>query len=461
MGQEGNFMHASSMENMAICFRKYIGEAFLSECNNPVVLDIGGANVNGSYRDIISRYDFEYLGADIAAGEGIDIHMTDPYKIPLDDASVDIVISGQAFEHVEFFWLLFEEMARILKPSGLMFLIAPSAGEIHRHPVDCYRFYPDSYRALGKYVGLHVIEVFHDQRGPWKDLIGVFSKSKVCFLPISERIICPSDSNSGEALKPVEFDTSEDANIVKGEQPYLEFMKIVHRKLIPRSYFEIGVREGHSANLAKCPSIGIDPAARLKFKFNDFSLIEATSDEYFSELIDSSFSADLAFIDGMHLFEYALRDFINVERHSQHTSVILIDDIFPNNVVQASRERKTKTWMGDVWKLKLCLEEYRPDLILVAVDTYPSGLLMVAGLDPKNTVLVEKYNEIIKRYSKLKEPNQNIFDRIGSIHPSHPFIRNILNVVKIARENGKDLEFIREKSRKAFLNTHSAARALF
>lgn len=454
-------MHASSMENMAVCFRKYIGESFLQKKEKPVVLDIGGANVNGSYRDIIDGLNFQYLAADIANGDEIDIHMEDPYKIPLDDQSVDIVISGQAFEHVEFFWLLFEEMARVLKPTGAIFLVAPSAGAIHRHPVDCYRFYPDSYRALGKYVGLNVIEVFHDQRGPWKDLVGVFAKNKLPVLPISERCISGSDSNVGSATSPVELDLSETANVMKGEQPYLEFMQLVHRKLLPKYYFEIGVREGHSAKLATCQATGIDPAANVKFKLSDFKLIEATSDEYFAEIIDKEPVPDLAFIDGMHLFEYVLRDFINVESCSNNSTVVLIDDIFPNTIDQASRERKTKAWMGDVWKLKLCLEEFRPDLILIPINTYPSGLLMVIGLDNTNNILVERYNEIVKRFLRMKEPSQHILDRIGAVSPYHPFIRNVMNVVRIAREQGRDIEFIKTKVKNAFINTHTTAKFLF
>ena len=306
-----------------------------------------------------------------------------------------------------------------------------------------------------------MIEVFHDQRGPWKDLVGVFSKNQVKALPISERSIGSSDSNSGDAAVPAEMDVSDEANIIKGSQSYLEFIQLIHRKFQPRNYLEIGVRQGHSASLANCPSIGIDPAAKLKFKLKDFTLIEATSDEYFAELADPSFIVDLAFIDGMHLFEYVLRDFINVETHSKHTSMVLIDDIFPNTVEQASRVRRTKAWMGDVWKLKLCLEEYRPDLMLVSVDTSPSGLLMIVGLDSENTTLIEKYNEIIKRYSRLKDPNRHVLDRIGAMDPSHPFIRNLLNVVKTAREQNKDVGFIRDKSRSAFMNTNLAAKSLF
>jgi hypothetical protein len=46
------------------------------------------------------------------------------------------------------FWVLFTEILRILKPDGLLYLNAPSNGWVHRYPVDCWRFYPDSGVAL-------------------------------------------------------------------------------------------------------------------------------------------------------------------------------------------------------------------------------------------------------------------------------------------------------------------------
>jgi SAM-dependent methyltransferase len=174
---EGMIVHASSLENMQKCYERYVCGEYLQNRQELLVLDIGGANINGSYADIFSQDKFIYLAADISPSEGVDIVLDDPYKLPLKNDSVDIVISGQAFEHVEFFWLLFEEMVRVLKSDGWLFLIAPSAGPVHRYPVDCYRFYPDAYHALAKYTGIRLMSVFHDQREPWQDLVGVFSKT--------------------------------------------------------------------------------------------------------------------------------------------------------------------------------------------------------------------------------------------------------------------------------------------
>jgi hypothetical protein len=53
-------------------------------------------------------------------------------------------------------------MCRIVRPGGLIFLLAPSRGPEHRYPVDCWRFYPDGFRALAKWAGVHLLEVSTD-----------------------------------------------------------------------------------------------------------------------------------------------------------------------------------------------------------------------------------------------------------------------------------------------------------
>ena len=70
-------------------------------------------------------------------------------------------------------------MMRVLRPEGLCYLIAPSRGEIHRYPADCYRFYPDGYRALAKYTRTQIIDCWIDTENPWGDLTGVFRKREV------------------------------------------------------------------------------------------------------------------------------------------------------------------------------------------------------------------------------------------------------------------------------------------
>ena len=103
----------------------------------------------------------------------------------------------------------------------------------------------------------------------------------------------------------------------------------------------------------------------------------------------------------MHLFEYALRDFINLERHCTPQSVIVVHDCYRDRAEHAERDPQTVAWCGDVWKLIPCLREQRPDLNVAAIDVGPEEMGIVTGLDPESTVLHDSYDEIEARYTAL------------------------------------------------------------
>ena len=177
---------------------------------------------------------------------------------------------------------------------------------------------------------------------------------------------------------------------------YLAFLTEVHRRLAPERYLEIGIRNGTSLALAKCRSVGIDPAFSVTAELDaHVTLFRTTSDEYFAR--DEPLAPtggrpfDLAFIDGLHLFEFALRDFIHAERHCSPRSLIVFDDVLPRSVDEAARLRHTTAWTGDVYSVLGVLQRYRPDITVVPVGTQPTGLLLVFGLDPSHTVLVDEY----------------------------------------------------------------------
>jgi SAM-dependent methyltransferase len=171
-------MHFSSYEHMQDIVARFL------DVRRPLsVIDIGSYDVNGSYRPLFDLPQVQYRGIDLEAGPGVDIVLESPYRFPLASGSVDLIVSGQAFEHIEFFWVTWLEMDRVLKPGGMIFLIAPSRGSEHRYPQDCWRFYPDGYRALAKYTGSELLEVSTDWQphpdvgsSEWGDTVGVFRK---------------------------------------------------------------------------------------------------------------------------------------------------------------------------------------------------------------------------------------------------------------------------------------------
>lgn len=446
-------MHPTSIENLQKCINRYLARHPFLDARPLRVLDIGGADVNGSYRRLFASGEADYLTADIDAADGVDIVLNDPYRIPEPDASFDVVISGQMLEHCEFFWLSFQEMMRLVRPDGFLFLIAPSAGPIHRYPVDCYRFYPDAYHALAKYSGCVLVDLWLDERGPWRDLTGVFAKTDI------PRYSHPSDAPSPP--KPAQpAPGSPEEECTAGTRRYLDVLKFVHETLDPSLYLELGVRDGNSMRLAQCRSIGVDVAPNVpKGLLGQQALvITATSDDFFEFDADTLLDTriDMVFIDGMHLFEYALRDFINAERRASPCGLIIIDDILPCHPKQASRERQTRVWMGDVWKIKACLEAVRPDLFCLAVDTSPGGLLMVAGIDPDNRRLTERYNPIVRQYWEDEDPPESVLQRSDAVDPSDPRIGSMLTLLKDAKTRNHEPRMIVLQLRELFQEAESA-----
>ncbi len=150
-------MHQSSYDKMS----KFATDFLVGRQDDKLLIyDLGSQDINGSYRPIFDHPSWRYVGVDLDHGENVDLVLGDPYQWrEVAGETVDILVSGQAFEHIEYFWLTMAEIARVLKKGGLCCLIAPSRGPEHRYPVDCWRFYPDGFRALARYAGLEVLSV--------------------------------------------------------------------------------------------------------------------------------------------------------------------------------------------------------------------------------------------------------------------------------------------------------------
>lgn len=251
-----------------------------------------------------------------------------------------------------------------------------------------------------------------------------------------------------------------------------EFLRRIHELARPRNYLEIGVKDGRSLALSRVPSIAIDPAFKVTVPQRvDVHLVKATSDDFFARPdpirhlrsgrnpirnlrrgrspfahYRGGTTLDLAFIDGMHLFEFALRDFMNVERFAHWSSIIVFDDVLPRNVDEAARDKHTSDWAGDVFKIIPVLRQYRPDLALVPVDTTPTGVLVVLGADATSPVLTAHYDEIVETWA-TPDPQVvpvEILERRDAVSPetllAAPFWRGLVRARgrRTKREKGYD-----------------------
>lgn len=228
--------------------------------------------------------------------------------------------------------------------------------------------------------------------------------------------------------------------MLKGEL-YTEVLKRLHALLKPRTYFEIGSYTGDSLALARGKALVVDPNfGTLRNVFagkTECHLFQMTSDAFFRDHDPAAIlrePIDLAFLDGMHLFEFLLRDFANTERFCRPNSIIALHDCLPIDVyiteraMDAPARQKLSTqpdwWTGDVWKLLPILRRYRPELRLLVLDAPPTGLVLITGLDPRSRVLNERYFEICAEYEAVTLLDYGI-ERLFSeteIHSTRGFV---------------------------------------
>lgn len=172
-------MHKTTYDKML-----WFKNIYLNSSDNLKILDMGSLDTTGknfNYKSIFELPNWTYVGLDVLNGANVDILVDDFYNIlEIEDNSYDVVISGQLFEQLEFFWITMSEIERILKPGGFCCIIAPSGGPKHGalgH--DCYRFYEDGMAALARHVDfeiLHVSTNISDEAKPWYDCCLVAKK---------------------------------------------------------------------------------------------------------------------------------------------------------------------------------------------------------------------------------------------------------------------------------------------
>ncbi len=197
--------------------------------------------------------------------------------------------------------------------------------------------------------------------------------------------------------------------------PYLEFLAALHTHLAPRTYLEVGTETGESLAVAGCDAIAVDARFALQAgatgnRKRTF-FFQMPSDTFFAtedvtRLLGSP--VDIAFLDGMHRFEFLLRDLIGAEAACHSRSLILLHDCLPLNPRMALRQYRPGDssegetiyfWTGDVWKLLPILGEYRPDLRLHVLDCPPTGLVAITRVDPTSRILADCYYDIVDQHA--------------------------------------------------------------
>lgn len=202
-------------------------------------------------------------------------------------------------------------------------------------------------------------------------------------------------------------------------QYYLNFFKKLHKHRKPNWYLEVGTNKGNSLRLAECASISVDPnfivSQDVIGQKPELHCFASTSDAFFASKATRKLGAkiDLAFLDGMHLFEFTLRDFMNCEKLMARDGMIILHDVIPINFDAAQREwdkDKTKHWTGDIWRVVLALKDARPDLDVRVLDAAPSGIALITNLDPESTDLDVAYEKLVEKYLAIELSEKTLPD---------------------------------------------------
>lgn len=208
---------------------------------------------------------------------------------------------------------------------------------------------------------------------------------------------------------------------------YRDVLRGLQQSVAPRTYLEIGVESGATLALSQAEqSIGIDPdfgpLNRTSLPPN-CRLYERTSQEFFAENrqgeVLGGMSLDLAFIDGLHLYDAAIADFAEVERWSTSKTVVLMHDALPIAGIYAARERRTRFWVGDVWKAVNVLLWTRPDLRIRIIATPPSGLVVVTRLSPSSERGPDFYRDALTQMAAL-----SLEDKVPAWPAQFPVVSN-------------------------------------
>jgi hypothetical protein len=207
---------------------------------------------------------------------------------------------------------------------------------------------------------------------------------------------------------------------------YTGFFERLHQKLLFDWYMEIGCRKGRSFAPARSKTIAVDPYFRANLNIirdkPQLHVFQQTSDDFFASgfMEKNAIRLGLSFLDGMHLYEYLLRDVMNTEAASDPNGVIVLHDCVPSGFGMTTRDldnlprrstgawkllpsqvRPNAAWTGDVWKLIPILQKYRSDLTLTVLDCAPTGLVCLSNLSPDNTVLRDRQDEIRAEWDRV------------------------------------------------------------
>ena len=143
--------------NSKLLFQKFAAPIFLPGMR---VLEIGPDMVPSTYRRLVETDGIVWHTLDLFDAPDLTYPNAGLYSFPIPDRSYDVVLSGQVIEHVAKIWRWMPELARVTVPGGRVVTIAPVSWPYHEVPIDCWRLYPEAFKALCEESSLAVENLF-------------------------------------------------------------------------------------------------------------------------------------------------------------------------------------------------------------------------------------------------------------------------------------------------------------
>lgn len=202
-------------------------------------------------------------------------------------------------------------------------------------------------------------------------------------------------------------------------------------------YLEIGVFNGDIISNITCnEKIGVDP----EFKFNwkkkvkkilpssKFRTFEVTSDTFFENYAPNILTKgiDVAFVDGLHTYDQALRDVENCLKYLNKDGFIVMHDCNPNsranefpvkNSINEALELAKKgkipgwnnCWNGDVWKALVHLRITHPELNIFTLDLdWGLGIITYGVPDSQPSISIQELKN--SDYSLLESERSELLN---------------------------------------------------
>lgn len=125
------------MKRLGAALRRSLAQ-YLEGHGDMSVLDFGCGTT--PYRPLVEGYGARYLGADIADNGLAEIHLDELGCLPVNGASIDVVLSSQVLEHVIDVATYLNECWRVLKDDGILLLSTHGMWVYHPFPYDVRRW---------------------------------------------------------------------------------------------------------------------------------------------------------------------------------------------------------------------------------------------------------------------------------------------------------------------------------